>query len=178
MNTEANRYVSRSHALEEWNINFNLIHLRILVGCTMETLHDFGVTHGGLVYPADLRHLILDVDAPGLSRDDVLGGKARCYVVDFADARVGHNCARRLPVLPLDAFLTSREVGCSESEKVTYLLGFMKTSPLIKRAFLLHFVAYILIGVMQYPPIARLTRPFNGTTNTPSTFLTFPARMC
>ncbi|KAJ7780840.1 hypothetical protein DFH07DRAFT_440526 [Mycena maculata] len=60
---------------------------KILVGRTMELLHDYGAIHGGIIYPADLRHLILDVDAPGLSRADLLNGKAPCYVVDFGDAR-------------------------------------------------------------------------------------------
>ncbi|KAJ7728846.1 hypothetical protein DFH07DRAFT_969747 [Mycena maculata] len=101
---------------------------RILVGRTMELLHDYGVIHGGVVYPPDFRHLILDMDAPGLSPADRLNGKAPCYIVDFADARARHACAPRLPVLPLDAYVNAGEVGCAELAKVTYRLGFMATS--------------------------------------------------
>ncbi|KAJ7464827.1 hypothetical protein B0H11DRAFT_2051554 [Mycena galericulata] len=99
---------------------------RILVGRTLEILHDFHVTHGGVVYPPDFRHVILDVEAPGLSREDLLNGKAPCYIVDFSEARARHACARRLPVLPLDAYVYAQEMGCAELAKVTYRLGFMK----------------------------------------------------
>ncbi|KAJ7728847.1 hypothetical protein DFH07DRAFT_1066344 [Mycena maculata] len=101
---------------------------RILVGRTMELLHDYGVTHGGIVYPADRRHLILDVDAPGLSRADLLNGKAPCYIVDFGDARTRHACTRRVPVLPLDALLFPKQVGCAELADVLELLEFMDNS--------------------------------------------------
>ncbi|KAJ7780846.1 hypothetical protein DFH07DRAFT_1022969 [Mycena maculata] len=102
---------------------------RILVGRILEMLHDFGVIHGGVGYRADFRHLILDVDAPGLSHADLLNGKAPCYIVDFANACPRHTCTRRLPVLPLDAHVIAGEVGCSELMRVTHLLGFMKNLP-------------------------------------------------
>ncbi|KAJ7728853.1 hypothetical protein DFH07DRAFT_998713 [Mycena maculata] len=102
---------------------------RILVGRTLEMLHDFGVIHGGVGYRADFRHLILDVDAPGLSHADLLNGKAPCYIVDFANTRSRHACTRRLPVLPLDAHVIAGEVGCPELMRVTHLLGFMKNLP-------------------------------------------------
>ncbi|KAJ7920777.1 hypothetical protein B0H13DRAFT_2656278 [Mycena leptocephala] len=109
---------------ESWNKLSRIPHMnteanRILVGCTMETLHDFGVTHGGLVYPADLRHLILDVDARGFRVTTFSVGKP---VVTSST----------LPTRAWDTIAPADSPGCAESEKVTYLLGFMKTSPLIK----------------------------------------------
>ncbi|KAJ7728840.1 hypothetical protein DFH07DRAFT_220798 [Mycena maculata] len=100
----------------------------ILVGRTLEMLHDYGVTHGGVVHRADFRHLIFDVDAPGLSRDDLFNGQTPCYIVDFAEARAGHACTRRLPVLPLDVLLNPKEVGCAELADVMDSLKFMDTS--------------------------------------------------
>ncbi|KAJ7143573.1 hypothetical protein C8R43DRAFT_1237899 [Mycena crocata] len=102
---------------------------KILIGRTLEFLHDYGVVHGGFSSTDDFRHLIFDVDAPGLSSADLLNGKAPCYIVDFAEARPNHTCARKLPVLPLDA-LVLEEVGCDEMAYVTYALGFTKASSL------------------------------------------------
>lgn len=140
----------------------------------MEALHDYGVTHGGVVFPADFRHLTLDVDAPGLSSAGRLNGKARCYIVDFAEARQ-HQCGRRLPVLPLDALLNSNEFGCAELANVTYLLKFMKTS---HRCMLFGLIRPTRTHVIQCPPIARRTRLFSGTPNTPNVFPTSLPPMC
>ncbi|KAJ6536566.1 hypothetical protein DFH09DRAFT_1283778 [Mycena vulgaris] len=103
---------------------------KILVGRTLEALHDYGVTHGGVKNPSDLRHIILDIDAPWLSQEDRRNGRALCYVVDFAAARFNHGCARKLPVLPLDAFVNAEDVGCSELVTVAYLLKFVEISKL------------------------------------------------
>ncbi|KAJ7143567.1 hypothetical protein C8R43DRAFT_568930 [Mycena crocata] len=100
---------------------------KILIGRTLEYLHDYGVVHGGISSTDDLQHFIFDVDAPGLSSADLLNGKAPCYIVDFAEAHPSHICARKLPVLPLDAFVMD-EVGCGEMANITYALGFMKIS--------------------------------------------------
>ncbi|KAJ7143575.1 hypothetical protein C8R43DRAFT_1237901 [Mycena crocata] len=101
---------------------------KILVGRTLEILHDYGVNHGGIVHVTDLRHILIDVHAPGLSNDDRLNGKAPCYIVDFGNAHTRHACARKLPVLPIDAFPTATEVGCVELGKAARALGFMNTS--------------------------------------------------
>ncbi|KAJ7143574.1 hypothetical protein C8R43DRAFT_1130644 [Mycena crocata] len=101
---------------------------KILVGRTLELLHDYGVTHGDIVHPPDLRHVIIDIDAPGLSQHDRLNGKASCYIVDFADAHPRHACARKLPLLPLDAFLRSPQLGCIELCRASYALQFMNVS--------------------------------------------------
>ncbi|KAJ7175643.1 hypothetical protein C8R46DRAFT_1030680 [Mycena filopes] len=49
---------------------------RILVGRTFEALHDYGVDHGGLGNSEKFRHVVVDLDAPGLSKEDWLNGKA------------------------------------------------------------------------------------------------------
>ncbi|KAJ7464674.1 hypothetical protein B0H11DRAFT_2284954 [Mycena galericulata] len=99
---------------------------RLLVGRTFETLHDSGVDHGGKPSVADLRHVIIDLYAPGLSRTDMLEGKAPCYIVSFSEAHANHQCGRRLPIVPLDAFPYPREVGCEETTSVLFLLNFMQ----------------------------------------------------
>lgn len=105
-----------------------MLSFRLLVGRTFEALHDSGIDHGGLDGPSDLRHAIIDIYAPGLSRDDLLNGKAPCYIVGFSEAQANHQCARKLPILPLDAFLWYEEVGCVEITDVTILLKFMQSA--------------------------------------------------
>ncbi|KAJ6504655.1 hypothetical protein C8R47DRAFT_153640 [Mycena vitilis] len=100
---------------------------RILVGRTFEALHDYGVYWGGLERsPAGFRHVVIDTNAPGLSREDLLNGKAPCYIVGFSEAEVGHDCARTLPILPLGSYLKPGQLGCAEIADVLILLGFMK----------------------------------------------------
>ncbi|KAJ7880357.1 hypothetical protein B0H14DRAFT_3434603 [Mycena olivaceomarginata] len=65
---------------------------RILVGRTFEALHDSGVDYGGLSGFDIFRHAIIDISAPGLTRDD----PPEC-----------HQCMRRVPVLPLASGYTS-----------------------------------------------------------------------
>ncbi|KAJ7672775.1 hypothetical protein B0H17DRAFT_1083948 [Mycena rosella] len=100
---------------------------RILIGRTFEALHDFGIDHGGLPSPYDLRHVLIDVHAPGLSRSDLLDGKAPCYIVDFSEARANHECTRKLPILPTDMFLRDAQVGCVEITDALRMLKFMRT---------------------------------------------------
>ncbi|KAJ7349499.1 hypothetical protein DFH08DRAFT_999602 [Mycena albidolilacea] len=99
---------------------------RLLVGRTFERLHDHGVDHGDQFWHSDLRHVLLDVYAPGLSPADARDGKARCYIAGFSEARPNHQCQRRLPVVPHDAWLNKNEVGCSEIRSVLLLLDFMQ----------------------------------------------------
>ncbi|KAJ7889924.1 hypothetical protein B0H14DRAFT_3855656 [Mycena olivaceomarginata] len=65
---------------------------RLLVGRTFERLHDHGVDHGDQFWNSDLRHVLLDVYAPGLSPADARDGKARCYIAGFSEARPNHQC--------------------------------------------------------------------------------------
>ncbi|KAJ6561122.1 hypothetical protein DFH09DRAFT_1279366 [Mycena vulgaris] len=106
---------------------------RILVGRTFEALHDYGIDHGGLRCGYDFRHVIIGIHAPGLNWDDLLNGKAPCYIVDFAEARATHQCTRKVPILPLDAFLRDKEVGCVEITDVLVLLKFMRPSNTLTR---------------------------------------------
>ncbi|KAJ7804489.1 hypothetical protein B0H14DRAFT_2883860 [Mycena olivaceomarginata] len=105
--------------------NLNTEANRMLVGRTLEALHDYGVEHGELGLACDLRHVVIDVHAPALTEEDVLNGNAPCYIVGFAEAS-DHHCGRRLPILPLDAFVDAKEMGCNEVANTTYLLKFMK----------------------------------------------------
>ncbi|KAJ6486236.1 hypothetical protein C8R47DRAFT_1072638 [Mycena vitilis] len=73
-----------------------------------------------------LRHAIIDIEAPDLSREDLLNGKARCYLVGFSEAEAGHSCRRRVPVLPLGSHLSPQEVGCEEIADVLLLMKFTK----------------------------------------------------
>ncbi|KAJ7709825.1 hypothetical protein B0H17DRAFT_239879 [Mycena rosella] len=101
---------------------------RILVGRAFEALHDYGVDHGGLNYRSDFRHVLIDIFAPGLTGAGIMNGKAPCYIVDFSEASAGHLCARKLPVLPLDAFPDTKEVGCREIADLLILLNFTRSS--------------------------------------------------
>ncbi|KAF7337840.1 hypothetical protein MVEN_02006900 [Mycena venus] len=99
---------------------------RILVGRTFEALHDYGVDHGGLNDFDNFRHVIIDIHAPGLSREDLLNGKAPCYITCFSEAHVKHSCTRRVPVLPLGSYISAEDVGCNEISDVLLLLDFKK----------------------------------------------------
>ncbi|KAJ6504661.1 hypothetical protein C8R47DRAFT_153663 [Mycena vitilis] len=105
---------------------FNTEANRILVGRTFEILHDSGIHLGGLGDFINLRHAVIDVGAPGLSEEDLLNGKAPCYIVGFSEALANHQC--KLPVVPLGSFPRSHEVGCDEIESAIILLGFAKKS--------------------------------------------------
>ncbi|KAJ7368489.1 hypothetical protein DFH08DRAFT_831539 [Mycena albidolilacea] len=101
---------------------------RILVGRTFEALHDSGVDYGGLSGFDIFRHVVIDISAPGLTRDDLLNGKAPCYITGLSEAHISHQCMRRVPVLPLGSYLPAEEVRCEEISHVLVLLGFMKRS--------------------------------------------------
>ncbi|KAJ7608551.1 hypothetical protein FB45DRAFT_1010857 [Roridomyces roridus] len=111
---------------------------RVLVGRTLEKLHDCGFNHGQMTRTRDLRHVVVDIYEPQLSPEDLWDGEARCYVVDFSDATADHECARRLPVLPLDGYTT--EFGCDELKHVTYALEFfdLPTEPSLAKALEWH----------------------------------------
>jgi hypothetical protein len=127
LNTEANRY-TLLFFLFCFRGNDSL-YSRILVGRTLELLHDFGVAYGdSFMTQSDLRHVIVDVQEPWLSPEDVRNGKAPCYVVGFGEALIGHECARKLPVLPLDSLFCGHTAGCKELTNLTYALGFMNRS--------------------------------------------------
>jgi hypothetical protein len=124
MNTEANRYESSPSLY-----CISLIHpYSILVGRTFEALHDHGVQWGNLADFEDFRHAIIDVNAPGLSREDLLNGKAPCYIVGFSEAYATHYCMRKLPILPLGSYVPLEEVCCDEIASVLILLDFMEKS--------------------------------------------------
>jgi hypothetical protein len=125
MNTEANRCVRLFAA--SW-LAWLMHPYRILVGSTLEALHDHGVHRGGLGNFDNFRHVIIDVHAPGLSREDLLNGKAPCYIVGFSEAYATHHCTRKLPILPLGSYIPLKEVGCDEIASALILLGFMKKS--------------------------------------------------
>ncbi|KAJ6584103.1 hypothetical protein DFH09DRAFT_266631 [Mycena vulgaris] len=97
---------------------------RILIGRTFEALHDCGVDHGAIRNPSDFRHVLIDTRVPGLTRADMLNGKARCYIVDFARAHAKHRCERRVPILPHDRYLRLKEVGCGGISDILILLDF------------------------------------------------------
>ncbi|KAF8166591.1 hypothetical protein K438DRAFT_1857002 [Mycena galopus ATCC 62051] len=99
---------------------------RILVGRTFEALHDSGVDFGGLSDRGLFRHVVIDVHAPGLTRDDLLNGRAPCYITGFSEAHISHQCMRRVPVLPLGSYLSAEEAQCKEIWQVLVLLGFLK----------------------------------------------------
>ncbi|KAJ6585405.1 hypothetical protein B0H19DRAFT_1059636 [Mycena capillaripes] len=101
---------------------------RVLVGRTFEALHDQDIHWGSLRSSTDFRHAIIDVNAPGLSKEDLLNGKAPCYIVGFSQAQANHECRRRVPILPLGSYLSIKEVGCKEIADVSLLLKFMEKS--------------------------------------------------
>ncbi|KAJ6504686.1 hypothetical protein C8R47DRAFT_1103220 [Mycena vitilis] len=103
---------------------------RILIGRTFESLHDYGVVHGNLHNTIDLRHVLIDVNAPGLTRDDLLTGKAPCYIVGFSEAQARHRCKRTLPIIPLGSYLPKPDVRCEEAGSVLLLLKFMMSAHL------------------------------------------------
>ncbi|KAJ6484348.1 hypothetical protein C8R47DRAFT_1321448 [Mycena vitilis] len=100
---------------------------RILVGRTFEVLHDSGFEHGDLRGEDGFRHVIIDIHAPGLSHEDLLNGKAPCYLVGFSEGQK-HRCARKVPVLPLGSYLSVQDVGCEEIADVLLLIKFMKNT--------------------------------------------------
>ncbi|KAJ7617500.1 hypothetical protein DFH06DRAFT_1237902 [Mycena polygramma] len=99
---------------------------RILIGRTFESLHDYGVVHGNPHNIADLRHVLIDVNAPGpLTTEDLLAGKAPCYIVGFSEALARHRCKRTLPIIPLGSYLPKTDVRCEEVDSILLLLDFM-----------------------------------------------------
>ncbi|KAJ7617482.1 hypothetical protein DFH06DRAFT_102499 [Mycena polygramma] len=98
----------------------------ILVGRTFELLHDAGISLGDMRWRDAFRHAIVDIDAPGLSREDLLNGKAPCYLVGFSEAEAAHSCMRRVPILPLGSYLSPEKVGCEEIAAVSLLINFME----------------------------------------------------
>ncbi|KAJ7643783.1 hypothetical protein FB45DRAFT_1052673 [Roridomyces roridus] len=94
------------------------------VGRILEMLHNANVNHGGFRFRDNLRHVLIDIYAPGLSRDDLLNGKAPCYITDLSSAEI-HRCTRKLPIVPLDACPTLTQVGCFEVRQILSFLNFM-----------------------------------------------------
>ncbi|KAJ7741363.1 hypothetical protein B0H16DRAFT_1890542 [Mycena metata] len=101
---------------------------RILVGRTVEALHDYGIVLGDLESTTDNRQFVFDLNAPGLTRADVLNGQTPCYIVGFSDAEANHKCQRKLPILPHGSFVPFEKFGCREIACVSSILGFMKKS--------------------------------------------------
>ncbi|KAJ7643781.1 hypothetical protein FB45DRAFT_1052671 [Roridomyces roridus] len=95
---------------------------RELVGRAFEKLHDCGFEHGKMDTDRDFRHAVIDIFEPGLTPQEMKDGEARCYIVDFSEATANHQCARRLPVLPLDKH--PAQFGCRELVDVAFSLDF------------------------------------------------------
>ncbi|KAJ6484350.1 hypothetical protein C8R47DRAFT_552457 [Mycena vitilis] len=99
---------------------------RILVARTFEALHDSGFQHGDITDSASFRHVTLDLDTPGLSKADLLNGKAPCRIVGFSNARAKHRCNRKLPILPVSSSLPFEQAGCEEAADVLLFLDFTR----------------------------------------------------
>jgi hypothetical protein len=160
MNTEANRCVRLFAA--SW-VAWLMHPYRILIGRTFEALHDYGVHRGGLGNFENFRHAIIDVNAPGLSREDLLNGKAPCYIVGFSEAHANHQCMRKLPILPLGSYLPLKEVGCDEIGSALILLGFMKKSD---TSMFVYYLPRPNFNVLVQPHL--FPRPLSGLTSTPN----------
>ncbi|KAF7364829.1 hypothetical protein MVEN_00353000 [Mycena venus] len=122
-------------SITQWcGVSWNVLELtqmntkanKILIGRTFEALHDFGVIYDDLSHVESFRHAIIDINSPGLSHEDLLNGKASCYITGFSKAHTNHRCMRRVPILPLGSFLSDEEVGCVETADVLAPLDFMK----------------------------------------------------
>ncbi|KAJ7650258.1 hypothetical protein FB45DRAFT_887450 [Roridomyces roridus] len=96
------------------------------IGRTLELMHDVGIKHGEL--GGDMRHVLLDVYDPELKPADLSTGKVVCYITGFSAAKT-HNCARKLPVAPLDAWAFGVQVNCREIHQILHHLDYM---PFIK----------------------------------------------
>ncbi|KAJ6484355.1 hypothetical protein C8R47DRAFT_552566 [Mycena vitilis] len=108
------------------NTEMNTQANRILIARTFEALHDSGFQHGDIISRTSLRHVVIDVDAPNLSKADLLNGKARCYIVGFSKAQANHRCKRKLPILPINSTLSFELAGCKEAADVLLFLKFTK----------------------------------------------------
>ncbi|KAF7314456.1 hypothetical protein MKEN_00918400 [Mycena kentingensis (nom. inval.)] len=116
------------HSLRQ--TEFNTEANRILVGRTLEMLHDTGLEfNGGMGSRSDLRHVLLDLDDPRLSKTSKLEGHARCYIVGLSDLRE-HVCDRKLPSLPLGRDVRVPEFGCREIRHTSFYLDFLEESPI------------------------------------------------
>ncbi|KAF8900554.1 hypothetical protein CPB85DRAFT_1325382 [Mucidula mucida] len=89
--------------------------LSILLGRTVERLHDRGIHHNRLTNSHQLHHILFRVD-----KTDA-GSKTRCFVIDFAEA-VKEPCTRNLPILPIDTELPAETVGCEDVANLIYSL--------------------------------------------------------
>ncbi|KAJ7078594.1 hypothetical protein B0H15DRAFT_860205 [Mycena belliarum] len=101
---------------------------RMLVARTCEALHDYGYEHGGMADSYALRHVLIDIHAPGLAPADRLNGKAPCYIVGFSDARAGHRCNRTVPIVPLEVRLPDETVGCQEIADLLRVFKFVRST--------------------------------------------------
>ncbi|KAF7314498.1 hypothetical protein MKEN_00922800 [Mycena kentingensis (nom. inval.)] len=105
---------------------YNTLENKILIGRTLEMLHDVGIQiNGNMGDSGALCNVLLDFSDPGLSEDDRLSGRASCFVTGLVSADAPHNCQRRLPVLPLDCFVPSRDFGCHELANAALQLDFL-----------------------------------------------------
>nr|GAT52240.1 predicted protein [Mycena chlorophos] len=84
---------------------------RLLVGRTFEMLHDIGIQLDGVVADSgDFRHVLFDVDDPGVSPDLIFKSG-------------NHKCGRKIPIVPTGPI---HACGCEELDSVLFLLGFSK----------------------------------------------------
>ncbi|KAF7314499.1 hypothetical protein MKEN_00922900 [Mycena kentingensis (nom. inval.)] len=121
---------------------------RVLIGRTLEVLHDVGLAFDGIVGSnKDFTHILLDIHAPNIPITSKADGNARCFIAGLSNL-VQHQCQRRLPVLPLGAHIPSQEFGCRELRNCAVLLGFLlntlpPANPIIPKP------AYLLVPERQ-----------------------------
>ncbi|KAF7314480.1 hypothetical protein MKEN_00921000 [Mycena kentingensis (nom. inval.)] len=107
------------------NTAFDTLANRILVGRTLEMMHDAGLQwNGSMGNYGDFANVLLELDDPRLTPKMRLEGAARCYISGLAKAGE-HDCERQMPLLPLGASVTREKFGCNELGNASFILGFM-----------------------------------------------------
>ncbi|KAF7298769.1 hypothetical protein MIND_00824500 [Mycena indigotica] len=97
--------------------------VKIAIGRTYEQLHDYGVVHLGDRETRPFDKIMFDVSQQRTT------GSPKCYLVDFSEATASHICERRVPMLPIGSFITSRTIGCREIGGLMCSLDFSIDTP-------------------------------------------------
>ncbi|KAF7305993.1 hypothetical protein HMN09_00753800 [Mycena chlorophos] len=108
---------------------------KLLIGRTLEILHDLGVQlNGSMGDDRDYCQVLIDTDNPKVSVERHRNGRARCFMVGFSEASL-HQCRRKLPLLPIGCnLLKSPRFGCDELSNASVMLGFMRPSAVVDGA--------------------------------------------
>ncbi|KAJ7223120.1 hypothetical protein GGX14DRAFT_387482 [Mycena pura] len=101
---------------ELYYTRYNTLANRLSVARAYEQLHHFGIEHGDFKYVSRCRHAIIDLYAPGLTAEDMLNGKAPCYIVGFGESSADHQ---------FDSMPYEKESGCREIHTVVYHMDFV-----------------------------------------------------